>query len=71
MGMPGTDPGIHHFASDGLPYPDQRFLAVRALKGQQPGNDMEAIYCYCHARLSTVFSYVAPGTVMFHLTFQL
>ncbi len=26
---------------------------------------------YSHARLSTVFSYVAPGTVMFHLTVQL
>ena len=26
---------------------------------------------YFQARLSTVFSYVAPGTVMFHLTVQL
>jgi hypothetical protein len=26
---------------------------------------------YSHALLSTVFSYIAPGTVMFHLTVQL
>ena len=34
-----------------------RFAAMRALR-------------YSQARLSTVFSYVAPGTVMFHLTVQ-
>ena len=29
------------------------------------------VVLYCHARLSTMFSYVAPGTTMFHLTDQL
>ena len=32
---------------------------------------VEVVWPYSHARLSTVFSYVAPGTVMFHLTVQL